>query len=301
MKQQFLIISGSEKCGTTSLFQYLADSGLFSVSKEKETDYFRGDGYLSLEEYLDNFSSAGTFNNFLEASPGYLSDSHLSAKKITQILTDYHLVFCLRNPLERLVSSFTFHQSRLYIPKNMSFEEYFDECIKYEKKLLYDTRLSEWCLRVPNCGKYFLHLQDFLEHIPEDKISVYSFDDFKKQPMSVVKNLLLKLNLDSSFYDNYDFKKSNVTFKHKNDFLQRIALKVNKVMEKFWIKNPSIKSSLLQIYKKINSTQSEKLTLSSSLRSRILEYYRQDMEGLSSSGLISDEIIAGWVDKIEQG
>jgi len=301
MSRPYLIIAGSEKCGTTSLFQYLADSGSFIVSREKETDYFRREGDLSINEYLNNFDN---INNslpiaYMEASPGYLSDSHISATNIAKTLDNYNLVFCLRNPLERLISSFLFHKSRLYIPKDMSFDIYFQECLKFEKGEGYDERLSEWCLRVPDCGKYWKHLQDFIKHVPQDKILVFSFDEFKDKPKLVVSKILAQYKLDADFYNDYDFKKSNATFSHKNDAMQFLALKLNKLLEGFWVKKPHIKEILLGFYKKINSKNKEKVEISSEVRKLLYDYYINDLESLKKSDLINDNTILSWVSRIE--
>ena len=300
MSKPYLIIAGSEKCGTTSLFQYLADSGYFIISKQKETDYFRREGSLNQNDYLKSFGKVHFSSKvYMEASPGYLSDSHISAANISNTLDDYHLVFCLRNPVDRLISSFLFHKSRLYIPKEMSFELYFQECLKFEKGESYDERLNEWCLRVPDCGKYWKHLQDFTKHISIDKISVFSFDEFIVQPKLVVSEILYKHRLGSSFYDNYDFKKSNATFSHNNDLVQQLALKLNKLLQNFWVKKPYLKKNLLNIYKKINSKDKEKIEVSPKFKKMLYDYYFDDLEQLKKTNFINEGIILNWISSIE--
>jgi hypothetical protein len=280
VNHKYLIIAGSEKCGTTSVFQYLSDSGSFTVSKKKETDYFRKASDLSLAGYLQEFTEQQSDKIFLEASPGYLTDSRLAAKNMHATLKEYHLVFCLRNPLDRLKSSFLFHKSRLYIPKEMSFADYFDECLKYENGLKTSGTISEWCLRVPDAGKYYKHLCDFT-YLNKDNITLVSFEAITTDPKSVVTTIQHKLGIDSSFYDTYDFNKSNVTAGHKNDTVQTLALGINKILENFWQKNPNIKKRLLRIYGKINGAPKEKIELSDSLKKKITDYYQDDLDALN--------------------
>ena len=294
---KYLIIAGSEKCGTTSLFQYLADSGLFVISKSKETDYFRKINDISLEGYHAEFYTNETNKTYLEASPGYLSDSHISAVNISNTLTNYHLIFCLRNPVSRLQSSFAFHKSRLYIPKEMTFEDYFDECMKYEAGLPTDKALSEWCLRVPDCGKYYKHLSDFQLTDPND-ITLVTFDELSQNPSNVLLNMCNKLNLDSNFYNHYSFAKSNVTTGHKNDKMQKIALTVNKTLESFWIKYPATKRNLLTIYRKLNGAPKEKITLSDTLRQKLFNYYYEDLIKLRENKSIN-QMVENWISSLK--
>lgn len=297
MQPKFLIIAGSEKCGTTSLFQYIADTKLVNISKAKETDYFRNNSSTAVSDYLNEFLNDNVSNVFLEASPGYLSDSHISANRITNTLDNYHLVFCIRNPLDRLTSSFLFHKSRFYIPKDMSFDQYFDECMKYEKGQATNNALSEWCLRVPDCGKYAKHLADF-NHVPTDKITIVTFEQLTQNPCAVVTEICEKLNLATTFFDGYAFGQSNSTRGHKNDRLQKTALKINKALETFWFKYPAAKQALLKVYSKINGAPKEKLVISAETLLKVRTYYEADLNSLLQHNVCAEHV-KSWLNKMK--
>lgn len=276
MGPKFFIIAGSEKCGTTSLFQYLADSELFNISIQKETDYFRKSVNPTIKSYVEEFSTSDLNKIFLEASPGYLTDSEIVTDKIKTTLTNHHLFFCLRDPTDRFISSYNFRKSRLYIPSEMSLGDYFEQCCLFEQGKETDSRLDEWSLRTLDGGNYFKHLSRFERN--GIRFSIIPFDDLAKNPRGVLQAILDIANIRSDFYDQYSFEKNNVTIGFKNKTLQRIALKLNKQLEYFWVKNPKVKKALLNLYRKLNGKKSPIKSIDSPIYEKIRQYYKEDYE-----------------------
>jgi hypothetical protein len=302
---KYLIIAGSEKSGTTSLYQYLADSNLFSNSMVKETDYFRNknldlESQLAEQEYLNKYFKAAANKGWcLEASPGYLSDSQITAPNIAKTLKNYELVFCLRNPFDRLKSSFLFHKSRLYLPKDMDFNDYVALCMQYEKSELADYPIEEWFLRVPECGKYYMHLQDFCQSGGEGRLHIFTFDELSRNPKSVVKSILATVGINTDFYDDYNFGQSNVTFGYKNESLQRLALGVNKTLERVWVKFPVLKSHLLKLYQRVNGRSKERIQVTDKTKSILYDFYAKDIESLASKGMLPVSVAENWISSMQ--
>ncbi|MEG3765198.1 sulfotransferase domain-containing protein [Alteromonas sp. 14N.309.X.WAT.G.H12] len=276
MEPNFFIIAGSEKCGTTSLFQYLADSKLFNISIQKETDYFRKSVTPTIESYIEEFSASDLNKFFLEASPGYLTDSEIVADKIKNTLTNHHLFFCLRDPTDRFISSYNFRKSRLYIPTEMSLDDYFEQCCLFEQGKETDDRLDDWSLRTLDGGNYFKHLTNFERS--GIKFTIIPFNDLAKNPRGILGSILRLANITSDFFDQYSFEKNNVTIGFKNKTLQRIALKVNKKLEYFWVKNPKVKKSALNLYRMLNGKKAPRKNIEDPVYSKIKEYYKKDYE-----------------------
>jgi hypothetical protein len=295
--KKYVLISGTEKSGTTSLYQYMVDSGFFNESIKKETDFFR-DVNCEFNEYEKEFRFNIERSLFLEGSPGYLADSNIVADNIAEIQSykdKFELIFILRSPLERLKSSFLFHKSRLYLDKNMSFDKYISMCFEYENgKSATAIGLDEWFLRVLDSGLYSKHLDDFEKH--EINMMVFEFREFCVSPNEVVNKVFNKLGLDSSFYSEYNFEKSNVTSGHKNDFIQRAALVLNKRLESFFYSNPKVKKLLLSIYSRLNGAEKEKIDISLETRARLKEFYEQDIVALVDKALITDSQSKKWLD-----
>lgn len=286
MQNNYLIIGGTEKSGTTSLYHYLSAHPAVTGSLKKETDFFRVEGGAvgshRLTDYKQLFPSASAGAVYMEASPGYLADSAHAAAAIATLLPQARLIFVLRDPIDRLISSFQFHQSRLYLPESMSFDTYIELCMMYEKGEVTPAScgLKEWFLRVPDAGLYARHLKDFYEHFPREQIRVVAFDELGRDARAVMRAIAQWAGLDPAFYQDYEFERSNVTFAARRAWLQRLALFVNRRCEPFFNRFPGVKRRMLAIYKTINGRSAERPLMSAGTQARLVEYYRQDVEDL---------------------
>jgi hypothetical protein len=107
-RRHFIII-GAMKAGTTSLFRFLTSHPEISGSASKELHYFSLHGA--------RFGRTGYDLNFLgltgpllgEASPSYSEYPRFgdTARRIRMVLPDVRLIYCVRDPIDRMVSHFT--------------------------------------------------------------------------------------------------------------------------------------------------------------------------------------------------
>ena len=297
----FLIIAGTEKAGTTSLYQYLNDSGLFTASSKKETNYLRNpQGEVSIQGYIENFELSSGNNFYLESSPGYLADSNIVVRNIRKLgLQNSNYIFLLRSPLSRLKSSFLFHKSRLYIPKNLGFNEYIEKCMRYESGVTpKDLGLEEWFLRVPDAGLYYKHLVDFIDADIKN-LTLIPFEYLSSEPRNCVNLVLDSIGAKTEFFSHYDFNTSNITSGFRFTVLQSLALYFNKNLEGFFYKYPSVKRFFLAIYRSINGAPKENIHLSKDLKILLKNYYYEDIVSLERNQLVPKEIIRAWLNEFE--
>jgi hypothetical protein len=133
--QRFLILGGTSKAGTTSIFNYLAGHPQI-CSSTKETRFFLDADYPlpsrkrygndSLETYLSFFDAENRHSTDkwkLEATPDYLYSEN-AAEAIRGSLANVRLIFVLREPVSRLLSWYRFGQSINEIPSKMTFDAY---------------------------------------------------------------------------------------------------------------------------------------------------------------------------------
>ncbi|MEY8213239.1 MAG: hypothetical protein RPR97_02010 [Colwellia sp.] len=299
MSYEYVIVGGTEKAATTSLYQYLIDSDLFNRSIKKETDYFRG-AECSLENYLNEFESTGK-SLYVEASPGYLAESEVSAKRMRIVLGDKALViFILRSPLERLISSFKFHKSRLFLPRNMGFDEYIDLCRSYEAGIGSEVLgLDKWFLKVPDAGLYHKHMIDFVEngYAPH----VVEFSKFVRKPSVVLDDILKELDVSTVTYKDYSFETSNKTEAYKFVMLQRFALFLNDSFEAIFYRFPVIKRLLKKGYWALNKGESDGVSVSDENLKWLKEFYQKDIFNLYESGYICDAVRDVWLSSFSNG
>lgn len=300
MTMNHFVIGGTEKAGTTSIFQYLCCHSQILPSSKKETDFFRqalhGPEALNIQQYYQHFDLMSERAYCMEASPGYLVDSKYSAPAIRHHLPNARLLFILRDPIERLCSSYQFHKSRFYFPDQLTIERYVELCFQYEQGDLTPEQagIKEWFLRVLNAGRYHQHLADFYLMFPANQIMVVTFDELKTNPGMLLQRICQFLEIPADIFEDQQFEKSNVTFEGKHRGVHRLGLYINKQLESVFIKKPEIKRALLKIYKKLNGKQSERVVIATDTIRRLSAYYRDDLNSLLTLPGIPKDIICNW-------
>lgn len=297
MKPKFCIIAGTEKAGTTSLYANLVSLKLFNESKKKETDYLRRN-QVSLSEYLDEFEkkrNGDNTNYYLEASPGYLSDSEIVAKNILELnLEKNFFLFILRSPYKKLVSSFKFHKSRLNIPKSMSFEKYIEHCLEFYKTGKSDSGLSDWCLNIPKHSLYAERLECF-DNINCSNLLVVEFEYYIKNEDAVINQILKRCHINKKLSKIDLLPPSNITRQYRFDLIQRIALIVNKKLESFFYKHKKLKESLLKLYFIFNSGKDEKVILNKETMKELRFFFENDIRKLGEYGFLKESTLDAWI------
>lgn len=272
-QEKFLVIGGTEKAGTTSLYEYFCKHPELNSSFKKETDYLRGTD-ISKDGYIRCFEKNKNFDNYFEASPGYLTKYHDVIANLNKIEIDIRFIFILRDPIERLISSFKFHKSKLYIPEDLDINDYIQMCLDYEKgslSLADSIFNNDWFLQVLSAGRYDKAIESFQNN--GLRFRAYDFSQLKDNMSSVVSEICDFFEIDSSVYENYDFHTANQTFTVKNRRIHSIGIFVNNKLEMFFRRNPEIKQYLLKLYKGFNSKPGEAITINNHNLDRLKEYY----------------------------
>lgn len=294
-----LLLAGTEKSGTTSVYLYLNAHPQVAGSVRKETDYFRSPPSHSLADYEALFPGARPGQLRMEASPGYLAESGVAAPAIAALIPDARLLFILRDPIDRLLSGFVFHKSRFHIPEAMSFDDYIALCMRFERGELglAEAGLKEWHLRVPDAGRYAQHLRDYYRHFSREQIKVMTLEALQHDPRAFMEEVCAWVGLDAAFYRNFDFIRANVTFSPRRAWMQQLGLRVNVWMEPFFNRYPGVKQTLLGWYKRINGRQEEKPRMSADTVALLVDYYAPDVAELIETAGPGAEAARGWLRK----
>lgn len=182
-RPDFLIIGG-QKCGTTSVHEYLRRSDSFYLASTKELHFFDRRSTLrdpaALESYLSNFDGTRPDQLAGESTPDYLA-SRIAPARISAQLPDVRLVAILRNPVHRAYSGFRHAQRAGAVPKGMTFEEAMER----------DARESgaPWTDTVGG-GCYATHLERYLGHFPREQILVVCFERLVAHPKPRMKEIV---------------------------------------------------------------------------------------------------------------
>ncbi len=266
---KYLIIGGTTKAGTTSVFNYLKDHPEVCPASIKETRFFLDKNYPikfltdyhisnGIEEYENFFKHCKDRNKIrVEATPDYLH-SEGTAELIYKNLPHSKIVFILRDPIERLISWYRFAQQNNFLDKTVSFEDYIEMQLKTNKK-------DKQYLMALEQGKYSKYLQSYFELFGKEKIFIMKFENLSNNPKKTMQDLSKFINIDSSFYDNYDFIVHNKTLNLKYPKLHEAYRNLRINIKKYTHSKPFIhkklsklKKNFDKVYIKLNSKETSK-------------------------------------------
>lgn len=305
---QYLIIGGTTKAATTSLFSYLGDHPSICAASYKETRFFLSKDYPlpskyryngDVEEYNFLFSQCEENQLRLESTPDYLYCSS-ALENIGELLPNAKLIFSLREPISRIISWYRFAVQIGRLPNSLSIDEYVEQLFEIAEGMQNDNTTQEYdanskediehaqFMQVLSQGRYAIYLKDYIDHIGKDRIHTILYEDLSKYPLNVMKDLCQFAELDSTFFDDYTFQVTNRTETMRNpDFHQKYRSLRFQVRR--WTHNKPVIHKTLRamrrgfepLYMRLNTRSTERVTLSENTQKRLVDYYKQDVDELA--------------------
>lgn len=179
---RFCIIIGAMKCGTSTLFDLLAQHPSIVPSKEKEPGFFsfphvykRGfDWYLSLWDHSK--CEKVQYSVLLEASTHYTKSPDIPSGAFLMAghLKDPLFIYIVRDPIQRIESQadYDLMRGRLF-----SRVKYTDE-------------------HLLNVTSYMQQLKPYIEEFGRESILVLNFSDLISEPDNILRKIAVFLNID---------------------------------------------------------------------------------------------------------
>jgi len=287
----YLIIGGSSRAGSTSLFRYLADHPDICRASRKETRFFLSPEFPGVrvhtfaegtDKYSLFFRHCSAKPVWLEATPDYLYDPE-AARRIHDSLPGVKLVFVLRDPVQRLFSWYRFAKQNGWLPKEVSFEAYVQRQLEAGPPLpgtpQYWRALWE--------GRYSVYLRRYLEIFGEGSIRVVCLGSLKQNPREVVGEIVRWVGLDPSFYNDYEFSLLNPSFSPRFPALQRAYWDLSRCLRVLVHDRPRVRRALRwmggvfdDLYRKMNWKPYIEGEFPKELRHVLEEYYRNEPNAL---------------------
>lgn len=282
----YLIIAGTTKAGTTSLFNYLADHPAICASNVKETRFFLEREYPleakfrlegGLDHYEEFYNQCATRPIRLEATPDYLY-SRLAPARMAGALADVHLIFVLRDPIDRLVSWYRFAKQLGRLDQGASFEE-FVQRQNLNPDFMSATQYQDAMIQ----GKYSLFLAGYFDRFGPERIALIQQNGLAQQPQSVLQALCEFAGIDSSPYAEYKFKMFNRTQTMRNVrlhglYVESIRQARNRVHNKPMVMNVlrKIRRILEPLYLRLNRNVDSELEMAPATRRFLEEFYQEE-------------------------
>ena len=213
MLPHFMII-GTQKGGTTSLYQYLIEHPCIAPIWIKEPHFFDIYFYKGVHWYRSHFPT--TVEQYYarhiqkhdlitgEASPYYLFHPQ-AAQRVAKTLPRAKFILLLRNPVDRAYSQYQ-HQTRQEGVEPLSFEEALaseeQRLAGEEEKILRDETYFSFNHRHYSYlarSKYIEQLPAWMDVFPREQFLILRSEDLYTDPKAIVKQTLDFLGLPSSY------------------------------------------------------------------------------------------------------
>lgn len=296
-----VIIAGAPRSGTTSLFNYLTAHPQACGSNVKETRYLLDkDFYLSCPSSNYHQQGLSGYKSFfkhcpnsakiiIEATPMYLYNQ-TPLEVLSNLDPAPEILFILRNPAYRAYSFYKFAYNYLTsIKSEFPFSQFIDLLQNYEQgnKLCSeeDNILKYFDNVICNIleeGKYEKYLKRWFELYDNRKIHVYLYEEFRKYPKKIIKDICSVLEIDFCFYDSYNFSIYNQSFFKLHPNLYRNMKKIERNLSNK-VKNNNLLYSRVKNWQKkmlvfINFKQNKQFSIDNNTYQTILNlhnYYHQ--------------------------
>lgn len=221
------IIIGAQRCGTTSLFNYLSHHPDIYPSTPKEVHFFSNHYRKGVIWYRSHFPLASNKRHVIrskgrsfmaaEATPYYLSHPH-APRRIFEVLPESRFIVLLRNPVDRAYSHYQYEVK-------MGFET-----LSFEQALVKEAeRLSNEVERMAadedyrsfnhqhysylSRGIYVDQLSEWVKYIQLDLMLILKSEDFYEEPENALRQVTQFLGLPDLELDEY--KKYNYAIYHQ--------------------------------------------------------------------------------------
>lgn len=197
----FMII-GVAKCGTTSLYQYLAQHPQLLTPRSKEVKYFGMEHQkYGLEWYLKQFPLKKKREKgklAFEATPTYIYLKS-AAKTISFLYPGMKSIVILRDPVKRAYSHWTWLQPHSVNPaKHVLDNRSFEKAIEQE---LNNVNAISKAHRYLDRGIYARQLKEWYKYFDEEQILILDFGNLKHHLRQTMATVTEFLNIENIYND----------------------------------------------------------------------------------------------------
>ncbi len=292
-----VLICGVRRCGTTSLHEWLSDHPSVCASSSKGTSFladrnssrwkpesnYHDCGLAGYRQYFAHYRGQAVL---LESTTRYL-DQVTARTVLASLEPRPHVIFLLREPTERLFSSYCDKKNRL--DWRVTFSQ-FVQCIlenrvedllagvsganaaggleRHIADLRHDVEYSQ----------YVDYLLPWRESLGPDNVHVYLCEQMKLDARRFMQALAADIGIDPGFYEQYKFVDQNTTIERRSHWLHRVGRRLKLLVPKSRLTRP-----LVRLYRRLqrSSSPSGKTSDESVALARMRDHYRPYNERLA--------------------
>jgi hypothetical protein len=274
MLPDFLFI-GAAKCGSTWFFDVLREHPEIYVPRAKDIYYFDQHYDRPLDWYERFFREVGPGHRAVgEVSHDYLF-SREAADRILADLGRIRLLACLRDPIDRAVSAYSF------MCRNGTAADTFRATVEANPRLI-------------ERGRYTEYVRYYRERFG-DHLKIVLFDDLKRDPAAVARDCYRFLGVDEHYSGDAAARRSLPASRARVRWLARLTKKVAWQLRDWGLADVigRVKSSPLTsvLYRPLKA--GERFKLDDEDRAWLQNYFAADVEALRE---LLGEPLSGWLE-----
>ena len=197
----YALIIGAMKCGTTTLFTYLAKHPEIAPCYQKEPNFFASDEnwskglawYESLWDYEPNkhkiaLEGSTHYTKYYTKTPRFPN----AAERIAQIKANFKFIYMIRNPIERIESQYTHGLSAKWFTSQQPI-----------KKGIHPHLLE--------VSRYAKQMDEYYKRFPAPNIRLVNFEDLKSNLSNLLTEICQFLEIDPTYNFQINSKIYNPT------------------------------------------------------------------------------------------
>jgi hypothetical protein len=179
---------GAEKCGTTSLHQYLRAHPEVGTQRIKETRFFAesGNWHKGVEWYVRQFPQRA--KTLIESHGGdytsYPKETGVP-QRIYSVIPSARFIYLVRDPIDRMVSRYIHNYSEHVENRSIN------EALLDQEDAAYIPQSS-----------YFMQLEQYFPFFDESRFLIISHKDFLINRRETLRKIFQFLNVDADFWSN---------------------------------------------------------------------------------------------------
>ena len=293
--QEFLIVAGTYRSGTTSMYTHLAAHPEVAASSIKEPAFFFPPRWAvkppvyppghEVEAYLSLFKTGPRTRIRMEATPNYLHDPGCAAR-IRHALPGARVIVLLRDPVKRLPSWYKHNRYQGWMPSGTPAEQWVRAML--DQRGPADT--TPYHYRALAHGCYALYVAAFLETFGRDRVLVLWFDHLLSDPVGTMEKVSVFCGISPGFYRTYSFPRENESSKILWPRLFAAYRMLHKAFFRMFQPFPRLQFRLKEIFftrveppllRTFFAGPADPVNLPEPLRRELREYYRADTEALA--------------------
>lgn len=291
-RYRYLIIGGTTKAATTSLFSWFSAHPKIRAASFKETRFFLDLSYplpskyrfeTQEDRYEEFFKCKDPSYIRMEATPDYLYSPGTPLRIFTH-LPLARVVFILRQPTSRLISWYNFAKQLGQVSPHMSFEDY----IKVQRQGGGEQRFVPQHLRALEQGRYSIYVERYLDTLGKERVCVLWYEKLLDDPLGLIQKLCNFSEISPPTDEDFRIKTANRTLAMKHSRIHRLYIDAirnirYRISEKDHIRRflQSLRSRIEPYYLKLNASAPPlPLKISEAVQSFLDEYYCEEASRL---------------------